>query len=309
MHTVCFRESGEIVANPSPLPPMPWWGVLAPQTVVYGEADVQGKCISLDGNQLSVTPHQGQGEVDSGPEKANQSTSQVTICTGGSKDAGKVLELLQTISQQSSPNGHSHFELGIAQPLVCANYPYMDQQYSLIATYGVPTMGRMPLPLNAMTENGPVFVNAKQYHGIMRRRQSRAKAELENKAITARKPYLHESRHLHAKRRARGGGGRFLKKNENSGKNTSNKAEARGGRLSHPVGSPSSEVLQSESANLNSMEVTSLYTRTHLDHFQIDHFHSSAFRSLSNMTDGGPNVGIPNKWVTAADGCCNLLKV
>ncbi|KAK7388236.1 hypothetical protein VNO78_23047 [Psophocarpus tetragonolobus] len=103
-------------------------------------------------------------------------------------------------------------------------YPCGDPYFgSSLITYGPQTISqpqllpqilglastRIALP-DELAEDGPIYVNAKQYHGILRRRQSRAKLEAQNKLIKSRKPYLHESRHRHALNRVRGSGGRFL---------------------------------------------------------------------------------------------------
>merc|ERR1711863_108351 len=75
------------------------------------------------------------------------------------------------------------------------------------ATGGSPTIQRIPLP--EMLEEEPLYVNAKQHHRILKRRQARAKLEAEGRIPKERKKYLHESRHLHALKRVRGEGGKF----------------------------------------------------------------------------------------------------
>ncbi|CAJ2661063.1 unnamed protein product [Trifolium pratense] len=115
----------------------------------------------------------------------------------------------------------AHIAFHFADPcyngLLCASYGQQYKAYGIVSSNSdQPLHGqlmeaapvRIPLPSD-MTEE-PIYVNSKQYHAILRRRQCRAKLEAHNKLIKDRKPYLHESRHVHALKRARGAGGRFL---------------------------------------------------------------------------------------------------
>ena len=149
--------------------------------------------------------------------------------------------------------------------------------------------GKVLLP-PAIAAEEPVYVNAKQFNGILRRRLARAKlmaASRDRRVSGNRKPYLHESRHLHALRRARGTGGRFL--------NT----RSLDGNPHKPPPEGSAAITAKAAARLQQQER------------QADAlFLSSLVNMAGGDGEGDSGGGEATKWPGSAPsrGCCDLLK-
>lgn len=234
-------DSSSVTIPPSTVCSEQWWRAAGcDPTAVTDAGENAPKHTSLDHPVEMAGSKDGRSLSNSLDDDGETSKdSETTGSTSTHQDSGLELQKPQ-YGESSIPNvdcfpQHPQLELA-GNTIACAPGAYPDLYYGgMMAAYGhqplVPPQfygmhqPRMPLPIEMTPE--PVYVNAKQYHGILRRRQVRAKAELEKKLIKVRKPYLHESRHQHALRRARGSGGRFARKGETEASNHSSEDKTR----------------------------------------------------------------------------------
>ncbi|XP_076888920.1 nuclear transcription factor Y subunit A-10-like [Bidens hawaiensis] len=313
MNSVYYKEHDDgIASNPVgsfSSGPGPWWSGLVTQPCFEEPMGLlKDSSMANCGEQLV---HIAPKLSPCATAVANGDMTRFNIFHGDSKSSsnGQKPEQLQAACtlQSAAQEFGGNLELGFGQPaLICGKYPYGDQYYGMLSAYGPQIVGRVMLPLNLSTDDGPIFVNAKQYHGILRRRRSRAKAEMMKKVTKTRKPYLHLSRHLHAKRRPRGCGGRFL--------NTKELEKAKIGNMEskptdNPTGSQRSEVLQCDHETNNGRShvsgagVTSMFSMGDLNHFPP--IGNLSVVSLPDMMMSGNAIrgfGTHNKWVAADPG-------
>lgn len=181
-----------------------------------------------NGQQLQtiqvVQPQQLQSQSDTLTTQNNQNQVQQIILQGQQSNQMQLQQLLtadgQTIFYQpvnsntestvSLPQTQLSQNNSSAQILTMPNSEPGTVIMMVPGAGGVHTVQKIPLAGAAeLLEEEPLYVNAKQYHRILKRRQARARLEAEGRIPKERRKYLHESRHNHAMNRIRGDGGRF----------------------------------------------------------------------------------------------------